>query len=76
MSDLPDMLKVRNEISAVCHPSNIKHIDHDIMTMLYDCWIFLNQLIVDAKEYGQNKRTKHIVYRMPARTITVSQKKA
>ena len=53
---------IRNEISNVCHPTNIKYIDHDIMSMLYDSWIFLNQLIVDAKEYSKDKRTKRIVY--------------
>lgn len=60
---MADMLKVRNEIVTVCHPNNVKHIDHDVMTMLYDAWIFINQLIIETKDYNQDKRTKNIVYK-------------
>jgi hypothetical protein len=63
LSNLDDMLSARNELAHVCAPVNIKYIDHDIMTMLYDCWIFLNQLIVEAKDGSTQRRTKHVVYR-------------
>ena len=63
LSPLSDLTTTRNKIAAICHPTNLKHIDHDLMTMLYDAWIFLNQLIVEAKDGSTQRRTKHVVYR-------------
>jgi hypothetical protein len=63
LSPLSDLQTARNKIASICHPSNLKHIDHDLMTMLYDAWIFLNQLIVEVKEYGHIKNTRRITYK-------------
>jgi hypothetical protein len=63
LSHLSELTAARNKIAAICHPTNLKHIDHDLMTMLYDAWIFLNQLIVEVKEYGHTKSTRRITYR-------------